>query len=73
MGEQKEFGMPWDMRVVPLFETLDDLEESANTIRYAIKGREGSGGMPFDRSEEVMWCPLSYNSGRIRLRQYYFA
>lgn len=33
LPEQKEFGMPWDMRVVPLFETLDDLEQSEATLR----------------------------------------
>lgn len=33
LPEQKEFGMPWDMRVVPLFETLDDLERSEATLR----------------------------------------
>lgn len=32
-GEQKEFGMPWKMRVVPLFETLDDLDKSEDTLR----------------------------------------
>lgn len=26
--------MPWDMRVVPLFETLDDLEQSEATLRF---------------------------------------
>lgn len=31
--EQKEYDMPWDMRVVPLFETLADLEQSSDTMR----------------------------------------
>ncbi|CAB1120385.1 unnamed protein product [Ectocarpus sp. CCAP 1310/34] len=33
---QKEFGMPWDMRVVPLFETLDDLKRSEATLRTLL-------------------------------------
>eukprot|EP00904_Undaria_pinnatifida_P002802 jgi/Undpi1/12522/HiC_scaffold_6.g02191.m1 len=33
---QKEFGMPWKMRVVPLFETLDDLEKSEDTLRTLL-------------------------------------
>lgn len=33
LSEQKEFGMPWAMRVVPLFETLDDLDQSEATMR----------------------------------------
>nr|AIT70053.1 phosphoenolpyruvate carboxylase [Sargassum henslowianum]AIT70055.1 phosphoenolpyruvate carboxylase [Sargassum vachellianum] len=49
---QKEFCMPWNMRVVPLFETLDDLEQSEDTIRTLL-------GLPWYRGningkQEVM-------------------
>ncbi|CAN0359461.1 unnamed protein product [Ascophyllum nodosum] len=49
---QKEFNMPWNMRVVPLFETLDDLERSEDTMRTLL-------GLPWyrgniDGKHEVM-------------------
>nr|UGS86301.1 phosphoenolpyruvate carboxylase [Saccharina japonica] len=49
---QKEFGMPWKMRVVPLFETLDDLDKSEDTLRTLL-------GLPWYRgniegTQEVM-------------------
>lgn len=47
--EQKEYNMPWDMRVVPLFETLQDLEQSSHTMRCA----SGGGG------ERVDWPEMS--------------
>ncbi|CAN0033253.1 unnamed protein product, partial [Choristocarpus tenellus] len=33
---QKEAGIPWDMRVVPLFETLSDLKQADETIRTLL-------------------------------------
>ncbi|CAM9448933.1 unnamed protein product [Pylaiella littoralis] len=49
---QKEFGMPWDMRVVPLFETLDDLEQSEATLRTLLSLPWYRGQI--DGSQEVM-------------------
>lgn len=60
--------MPWNMRVVPLFETLTDLEESSNTMRWvphraSSTPRQGGGrgGREcFFSEEHVEALELSY-------------
>eukprot|EP00903_Cladosiphon_okamuranus_P012924 g12067.t1 len=49
---QKEFGIPWNMRVVPLFETLSDLEQSEATLRTLLSLPWYRGHI--DGSQEVM-------------------
>nr|AIT70056.1 phosphoenolpyruvate carboxylase [Scytosiphon lomentaria] len=62
---QKEFGMPWNMRVVPLFETLSDLEQSEDTMRTLLSLPWYRGHI--DGSQEVMigYSDSAKDAGRL--------
>ncbi|CAM9115334.1 unnamed protein product [Chrysoparadoxa australica] len=61
----KEAGLPWDMRVVPLFETLADLEASYDTMQTLFKLPWYSGHINGEQEVMIGYSDSAKDAGRL--------